>query len=165
MNQIGAYRKDLSQATGVAGATLANVCFRPIADISAHRILSGMDDQTVEQGTYRTPSNAEAALILLLCVPVYLFFANFEDQPFRGFVAGLSAGVVMSLISLLWPLRERPAFWICLTIVAVVHAALVYWLPFTGNFRFGFALFPLVLADIYLSARAIVFLTGARIVD
>jgi hypothetical protein len=124
------------------------------------RMAGGAEDQSV----YRTPSTAEGFLILSLCAPFYLFFAYF-DQPFRGFVAGLSAGVVMSLVSLLWRLVRRASFSTCLGITAVAHAALVYWLPYTGEFRFGFALLPLVVADIYLCARAIVFLNGGSAGD
>ena len=107
-------------------------------------------------------STAECLVILLLCSPFYFFFAYYADEPFRGFVAALSAGVIMTLIWILRPLRRNPVFWATLSGLALAHGILVYFLPYTSEFRFGFALFPLVAADIYLAARLIIFACGAR---
>ena len=119
-----------------------------------------MDDEA-QPSAYANVSTADGFVILLLCTPFYFFFVLYDDEPFRGFVAALSAGVIMSLIWLLRPLLRNPAFWATLSVLAVAHIVLVVFLPSTGEFRFGFAFFPLVLADIYLSARLIVYACGA----
>lgn len=110
---------------------------------------------------YDDVSSADAIIILILCVPFYFAFEYF-DQPFRGFVAALSAGVVMSLFRLLRSLSFNPLFWLALFGIAICHAALVYFLPYKGEFRFGFMFFPLVVVDIYLSAKLIIFVCGIR---
>lgn len=120
-----------------------------------------MDDE-VRPSAYADVSTAAGFVILLLCTPFYLFFALYDDEPFRGFVAALSAGVIMSLIWLLRALLRNPVFWGALSALAVAHIILVAFLPYTGEFRFGFALAPIVIADIYLSARLIIYACRAK---
>jgi len=116
----------------------------------------------MKPSAYEDISNAETLFVALLCAPVYLFFSIYAEQPFRGFVAALSAGVLISVFWLLRPLRHNPVFWACLSVLAVAHVILVYLLPSTGHFRFGLVLAPIVIADIYFSSRLIVFACGAR---
>ena len=109
---------------------------------------------------YENISAVECLIILLLCCPFYLFFALYRDEPFRGFLAALSAGVIMGLIWMLRRLRRNPVFWASVSALAVAHATLVFLIPYTGEFRFGVVFTPLVVADIYFSARLIIFLCG-----
>lgn len=111
---------------------------------------------------WRAISTAECFVILLLCLPVDIFFTQVKDEPFRGFVAALSTGAIMALIWILRPLRRNPIFWACIGGLCAAHVVLVAALPYTGDFRFGFALFPIVALDIYLSGRLIIFACGAR---
>ncbi len=116
-----------------------------------------------QPSVYRNPSNLEWIAILLLSSPLFFFFDSYEDQPFRGFIAALSLALVLSMILLLWPLRRKVAFWACLAGIALAHIMLVYFLPYTGEFRFGFAAFPIAVMDAYLCARLIIFACGARL--
>jgi len=111
---------------------------------------------------YEDPSTAECFAVALLCMPFYFFFKLVEGQPFRGFVAALSAGVVMSVIWLLRPLWRNPVFWASVSGLAVAHVMLVFFLPYAGEFRFGLVFAPLVIVDIYFSARLIIFACGAH---
>lgn len=106
-------------------------------------------------------SAIDGVVILILISPLYFLFAYY-GQPFRGFVAALSAGVILSLIRLLRRLILELRFWLLLITIIVLHIVLVYFLPYTGEFRFGFALFPLVVLDIYISARLILFACDGR---
>ena len=132
-----------------------------MAEISDSDMMRPMNDET-QPRVYENISTAECFVILLLCSPFYFFFAYYADEPFRGFVAALSAGVIISLIWLLRPLRGNPVFWAILSALALAHIMLVFFLPYTGEFRFGFAFFPLVVADIYLSGRFIIAACGVR---
>ena len=119
-----------------------------------------MDEE--ESKPWRSLSTAEIVVIFLLGSPFYVFFTQFEDEPFKGFVAALSAATIMTVIWMLRPLRRNPIFWACIAALATAHLVLIAALPHTGDFRFGFAFFPLVATDIYLSARLIIFACGAR---
>jgi hypothetical protein len=111
---------------------------------------------------YEEISTPECFAILGLCLPIFFSFDHFAHEPFRGFVAALSAGVVITLTWVLRPLRTNPLFWAILSAVALAHVALVFFIPYTGDFRFGFALFPVVAADIYFSARLIIFACATK---
>src|SRR4051794_21664590 len=119
-----------------------------------------MVDEAVHTMTYDEVSYLDGFIILALSTPFYFFFDYF-DQPFRGFIAALSAGVVMSVFRLLRSLSTKPEFWVAICVIAILHIILVSVLPYTGDFRFGFALFPIVVLDIYASARVVLFICGS----
>jgi hypothetical protein len=68
----------------------------------------------------------------------------------------------MMLIAILKEITRQRKFWIALTAVTLAHATLVYFMPYTGQFGFGFAFFPLFLIDAYLSAKFIMFVCGVQ---
>ena len=107
-------------------------------------------------------STAECFVILLLVLPIDVIFTQVYDQPFRGFVAALSAAVIVGLIWILRPLSGMILFWVCIGAVSLLHFLLVCFLPYTGDFRFGFVLFPVAVADIYGFGRLIVWVCRTR---
>jgi len=110
---------------------------------------------------YNEISKLDSIVILILCIPVYAFF-SYIDQAFRGFVAALSVGVILALTRLFRSLYSKREFWGVLFVISALHAVLVYGLPYTGEFRFGFILFPVVFADLHASAYLIRFACGLR---
>lgn len=109
-------------------------------------------DETIDPNAWRDVPNTEILAILAFAIPVYLiFYAAGED--FKGFFAALSVGVVLGLTSLLRKFVREPRFWVTLLAIAIVHAIAVYLLPNAGNTRFGMALTPFVVADLYVCAK------------
>lgn len=102
----------------------------------------------------------DGIVILVLSSPFYFFFMYY-DQPFRGFIAALSAGVIMSLVWLLRSIANNSKFWLGIFIIVLIHVMLIYFLPYTGEFRFGFVFFPLVFADIVIFGRILLFVCNA----
>ena len=100
--------------------------------------------------------------VILLASPLYFFF-DYKGQSFRGLVAAMSAIILMGLPWILRPLTRNSAFWPTFSIIGISHIALVYFLPYTGEYRYGFAYFPLFLVDAYLSARLIIYACGTRL--
>jgi hypothetical protein len=119
---------------------------------------------TDRPNVYENISTVECVVVIALAFPFYLFFDH-QGQPFRGLVAGMGFGIVLAIAWILRPLRSHRAFWPSLSLVALAHVALVYFLPYTGDFRFGFALFPIFFLDAYLWARVVIFACGVRLKD
>lgn len=107
-------------------------------------------------GDYCELSVVECVAILVVAFPVDVVFTEFMNQPFRGFIAACSFGVILGLAWMLRPLARMPIFWLCISIAAALHLLIVILLPYTGEFRFGFAFFPLFFVDFYLTAKLII---------
>lgn len=118
-----------------------------------------------DEGTpkpYKEISTAECFIILLLVLPIEVFFYSYEHEAFKGFVAAISAGAVIGLIWVLRPLRHHGVFWLCICAAALFHLVILVFLPYSGDFRFGFAFFPVAALDFYVWARLIIWACGAR---
>jgi len=113
---------------------------------------------------YENISTAACVALILLASPLYLFF-DYIGQPFRGLVAAMSMVLLMGVAWILRPLAKNTAFWSTLSLIGIAHVALVVFLPYRGNFRFGFAYFPLFFADAYVCTRLIIYACGARLQD
>ena len=111
--------------------------------------------------TYRNVNTVDIVVIIAISFPFYLYF-DWAGEPFRGLVAAMSTACLTGLISVLWPLVRRSRFWWALIFIMSLHVILVYFLPYKGDFRFGFAFLPLFFLDAYLSARFIIYVCGAR---
>lgn len=110
-----------------------------------------------KQMTFHRVPNSAIFLMALVALPVgFLLAAN--DQSGRGFVAALSIFGLGSLFVILKDLTTSTAFWAALAGVAVLHIALVFLVPWPREVYFGALATPLVVADMYLCAKLIVFL-------
>ena len=146
--------------------------FLPLGKLVCSRMqdADGRDDigQAMRDGRRPAPyediSTAACIAIIVAASPFYFFF-DYKSQAFRGLVAAMSALIVMGLPVMLRPLTKNPVFWATLVLIGVAHIALVYFLPYTGNFRYGFAFFPLFFADAYLWARLLIHVCGSRLQD
>ena len=118
-----------------------------------------MRDDGQDAKVYKDISTAACVAVIVAASPLYFYF-DYQGKPFRGLVAAMSAVIVIGLPLILRPLTRNSAFWPTLSLIGIAHVALVYFLPYTGDFRFGFAYFPLFFVDAYLSARLIIYACG-----
>jgi glucan phosphoethanolaminetransferase (alkaline phosphatase superfamily) len=103
--------------------------------------------------------------IVLLSAPFLIVFYEYYNEPFRGFVAFTSVAVVLTLIGILRSLMKHLMFWVVLAAIATAHLLLVIFLPYTGEFRFGLALFPLALMDLYICSRILIWVCNKQAND
>jgi hypothetical protein len=87
-------------------------------------------------------------LLTILClVPLFLLFA-FLGDPGRGRAAGICAGVIATAVRANWNLRKHPWFWVTVTILTVLHAALVLFVAWSSSTAYtGLALLPVAALD------------------
>jgi hypothetical protein len=101
-------------------------------------------------------------IVIAVSFPFFLICDHY-NQPFRGLLLAMSIGMVTSLIFILKPISRSIRFWSTLAAIFALHMGMVYFFPYTGTFRFGFALFPIFLIDAYISARLLIFACGAKL--
>jgi hypothetical protein len=121
---------------------------------------SGMEEAQ-PNSAYRDIGILDIIVAAAAGFPFYLFF-DWKGEPFRALVAAMSAACLCACVLILWPLVRQAKFWLALAGVGVAHALLVYFLPYRGDFRFGYALFPLFFVDWYASARFIGYVCDAK---
>jgi hypothetical protein len=107
--------------------------------------------------TFHRVSNSAIFVMALVALPAgFLLAAN--DHNGRGFVAAISIFGIGSLFVMLKDLNRSAVFWWALAGVVVLHIGLVFLVPWPREVYFGALATPLVIADIYLCAKLIVFL-------
>jgi hypothetical protein len=109
--------------------------------------------------TYRKISNGFLLAIIACALPVYFLLSHYNQEG-RGFVAALSICGILSLISILRDISHNAKFWVGISLIAIVHAALVILVPWGDHITFGIFATPFVIADMYVSARLLIAFCG-----
>ena len=94
------------------------------------------------------PVTRKFGLVAAICTaPIFIVFAYCGD-PDRGFTAWLSSLVILVAIRMFWGLKKRAWFWITITIIALLHAILVFCVPWPFKQVSYVALLPVALPDL-----------------
>lgn len=91
----------------------------PIIKLATRRI--DMTNEVRPGGTFTTWN----VLYALTCLGVFVVFAIFSDAD-RGIVAGFSSASLILATKTRWDLRNRPWFWVLLTVLGGIHAIAVW---------------------------------------
>jgi hypothetical protein len=97
----------------------------------------------------------------VVSIPIYVLFAA-KDEEVRGFVAALSAGGLLGVSVILKNIPHNRGFWGTLAAIAVLHILLVALVPWPAEISFGIAFAPIVILDMYASARLIILAAGSQ---
>src|SRR5881398_2908974 len=99
--------------------------------------------------TYHRISTRTYFVMLVCAAPIYFILAHFNQEG-RGFVAALSVCGIISLVNILRDLSNKLNFWICLGFIAIIHIALVIFVPWGDRIEFGILGTPFVVFDMYI---------------
>ena len=110
---------------------------------------------------YQNVSNKQLLLILVVSIPIYALFAA-KDEEVRGFVAALSVGGLLGVFVILKNIPHNRGFWGALGAIALLHVLLVVLVPWAGEISFGIVFAPIVILDMYASARLIILAAGSQ---
>jgi hypothetical protein len=88
-------------------------------------------------------------VILAFSLPVFAYFAYYHN-PFRGFIASLSAGVVLTTSLTLRDLRGYFTFWLTMLICVLFHVSVIFLFQRTDSHFPGIIFTPIVIGDIML---------------
>jgi hypothetical protein len=119
--------------------------------------MHGKDGERVVM--YPRLTSIQLLVLLAIALPVYYFMSS-HDEEIRGFVSALCICAVGSLIVILRDLSKLLTFWVCVTLISFAHLAFVVLVPWGGRIAFGILAVPLVVADMYVSAKLIILATG-----
>ena len=108
---------------------------------------------------YHKLSNPEVLVVSAIALPV-LIYLNSIDQSERGLIAALSVACIVSTCLILRDFAGRPIFWFSILMIALVHGFLVFGVPWKEYNGAAYFLAPLVIADMYVCSRLIVWLLG-----
>jgi hypothetical protein len=116
-----------------------------------------MSESEAERESYRDPSTGETFVVAFIGLLVFAAVAYGLDQDFRALIAGLSVACVVGVGWMYRPLIKRPRMWIVMLLMASFHGILVYLSPGNSTFRGAITLTPIVIADMYLWSRFMMF--------
>jgi hypothetical protein len=108
--------------------------------------------------TYHRLTNIQILGLVAVALPVYYLLSPYGREV-RGFVGALCICAIGSIIMILRDLSKLPMFWACVTLMFFVHAAFVVLVPWGGRIAFGILAVPVVVADMYVSAKLIILAT------
>lgn len=101
-------------------------------------------------------TGSDMFVCLLVALSVFAFVAYFAGLG-RGRVAGLCAGVDFAVVRLRWHLNQNLRFWIAITLILFVQAAIVVAFPFGPESMPVYGLLPAGLV-IYLFDEGVILL-------
>lgn len=111
--------------------------------------------------SYKKLSNRQLLLILAVALPIYSLFA-FKNDEVRGFVAALSVCGLLGVFLILKGIDHNLGFWSALGGITLLHVFLIALVPWTGKISLGIVFAPLVILDMYASARLIILAAGSK---
>jgi hypothetical protein len=116
------------------------------------------DANAATEPGYGKLSNRTFLLIFACGAPAWLFFV-YRDQDFRGFIAGLSVCAVLGVAAILGHYRHLLSFWITLAAITFAHVLFVFAIDWPQQFHgAGIVFAPLVIGDMYVSAKLVLFM-------
>ena len=110
---------------------------------------------------YYDVSGRAYLLMFSVAVPLYIVF-SYNSQTVKGFVSAVLVCGLIAIISILRDLSNSKTFWLAILFIALLHIVLIALVPMGDELYFGFLALPLVVADMYASARFIIWLTQSR---
>lgn len=109
---------------------------------------------------YHNVSSKAYFAMFIVAAPVYFLFSSL-NQDVRGFISALTICGFGSLISILRDISKKPRFWLISSFIVIVHVVIIILIPWGNRVYFGILATPIVVADMYASARLIVSFTGS----
>jgi hypothetical protein len=109
------------------------------------------EQSLVEQADGKSPFDRlsrTTALVALLCSLPFFFLFEYLGDPAKGRAAAGCVGMIVFVVWIRWDLRKRVWFWATITILVLLHAPLVLFIPWTNNNYPGVVLLPLGLLDL-----------------
>lgn len=83
---------------------------------------------------------------VVLTFPLCLLFDHF-GMPGSGRVAWFSLGMLLIAIKVRWELSSRPWFWATVSMIAVLHMPLVFFVPWTSKWIPAAIMLPFCVVD------------------
>ena len=106
-------------------------------------------------------SYTQILISIAIGFPVYLIFQKL-GEPFIGFLSASTIACGLVVFFILNKFARSWKFWLAMVFLGSLHAAAIYSLPVRGEFRFGFAYFPIFFIDAYVSSKFIIWFVKNR---
>ena len=87
-----------------------------------------------------------AIVAVIAVVPIVALF-HYIGKPASGFPAALSVLMLAIAVKVRWELSRRPWFWITIAALAIVHAPLVWFNPWSTRWVPSFIVTPFCIVD------------------
>jgi hypothetical protein len=110
--------------------------------------------QKDEKSPFDRLTRKTALVVLLLVLPIQFAFIH-ASFPGEGRAAAICAGMVMTSVWIRWDLRNHLWFWVTVTLLILLHVALVVSIPWTDHSYPGITLLPVALLDLAVAYGAI----------
>ena len=111
--------------------------------------MNGKIDDEANVGTADTPSRAWAIGVGILCLlPLYLIFSALGNAG-RGTAAACFGGAIIIAVRLRWDLRSRIWFWAVVSLMVLLHLAMVLLIPWPNKDYTLAVVLPVGIVDIF----------------
>jgi hypothetical protein len=107
---------------------------------------------------FYAPSRRDGAVAAVLGVVVYIASLYLSEKG-KGTAAGGFVAILALSIRICWPLRKIVWFWVCLSILIILHVLILLSLDWSSAARWtGLTIIPFMIADITIVLSIIFFI-------